>query len=165
MEAALFIGIYSVGGTIDKVYYDQLDDYEIGEPKVGEILEEAGVDFAFRVHSLMKKDSLDMTEEDRHRIHRRIRNDPNPLILITHGTDSMVDTARRLSDIPAKTIVLTGAMQPARFKASDAVFNVGFAAAAVQTLPPGVYIAMNGRIFDPHQVRKNRSTKRFEPLP
>jgi L-asparaginase len=77
----------------------------------------------------------------------------------------MVDTARRLSDIPAKTIVLTGAMQPARFKASDAVFNVGFAAAAVQTLPPGVYIAMNGRIFDPDQVRKNRATKRFEPLP
>lgn len=161
----MIISIYSVGGTIDKVYYDQMDDYEIGEPKVGEILEEAGVDFDYQVHSLMKKDSLDMTEEDLRRIHRHIRDDPNPLILITHGTDTMVRTACHLFDIPGKTIVLTGAMQPARFRTSDAVFNVGFAAAAVQTLSPGVYLAMNGRVFEPDKVQKNRDTKRFEPLP
>jgi L-asparaginase len=161
----LIISIYSVGGTIDKVYYDQMDDYEIGEPKVGEILEEAGVDFDYQVHSLMKKDSLDMTEEDLRRIHRHIRDDPNPLILITHGTDTMVRTACHLFDIPGKTIVLTGAMQPARFRTSDAVFNVGFAAAAVQTLSSGVYLAMNGRVFEPDKVQKNRDTKRFEPLP
>lgn len=160
----MFVSIYCVGGTIDKVYYDQLDDYEIGDPKVGEILEEANVDFAYRVHSLMKKDSLDMTDGDRRRIRRRIGADPNPMVLVTHGTDTMIQTARGLSDIPDKTIVLTGAMQPARFKDSDAVFNIGFAAAAVQALGPGAYIAMNGRIFRPEQVRKNRSTKRFEPL-
>jgi L-asparaginase len=83
-------------------------------------------------------------------------------ILITHGTDSMVETAKVLSSIPDRTIVLTGALNPASFRGSDAEFNIGTAVGAVQSLPPGVYIAMNGRIWDPAKVKKNVSANRFE---
>jgi L-asparaginase len=83
-------------------------------------------------------------------------------VLVTHGTDSMVDTARELASIKGKVIVLTGALNPARFQGSDAVFNIGCAVAAVQTLPDGVYITMNGRVWDPAKVRKNRAENRFE---
>jgi len=83
-------------------------------------------------------------------------------VLVTHGTDTMVETARELAHIEGKVIVLTGALNPARFQGSDAVFNIGCAVAAVQTLPDGVYIAMNGRIWDPAKVRKNRDANRFE---
>ena len=82
-------------------------------------------------------------------------------IVITHGTDTMVDTAKVLMGIPGKTVVLTGSMQPARFRNTDAVFNLGVAIAAVQTLPPGVYLAMNGRIFNPERTHKNREQGRF----
>ena len=83
-------------------------------------------------------------------------------VLVTHGTDTMVDTAKVLATIPGKTIVLTGALNPARFRGSDAEFNIGTAVGAVQSLPPGVYIAMNGRIWDPAKVRKNVDANRFE---
>ena len=85
------------------------------------------------------------------------------LQLLTHGTDSKVETAKVLSSIEDKTIVLTGALNPARFRGSDAEFNIGTAVGAVQSLPPGVYIAMNGRIWDPLKVRKNVAANRFEP--
>ena len=86
-------------------------------------------------------------------------------VLVTHGTDTMVETAKVLASIPGKTIVLTGALNPARFRGSDAELNIGTAVGAVQSLPPGVYIAMNGRIWDPTQVRKNVSANRFEAMP
>jgi len=85
-------------------------------------------------------------------------------VLVTHGTDSMVETAKVLATIQDKTIVLTGALNPARFRGSDAEFNIGTAVGAVQSLPPGVYIAMNGRIWDPAKVKKNVAANRFEPI-
>ncbi|MCX7001696.1 MAG: asparaginase domain-containing protein [bacterium] len=159
------IRIYATGGTIDKIYFDRKNDYHIGAPGVIDLLEEAGVTFTYDVVSLIRKDSLDLTDADRQLIRATILADPHQHIVITHGTDTMIATAGALRDIPAKTIVLTGAMQPARFKSSDAEFNIGFAAAAVQLLPPGVYLAMNGHVFTPEQVRKNVEKNRFEEAP
>jgi len=156
------VSIYTVGGTIDKVYFDQKSAFEVGEPKVGEILAEANVTIGYTIQALLHKDSLDMTDADRRRIVEKIGADPNRCIVVTHGTDTMIETALSLAAIPGKVIVLTGAMQPARFRASDATFNVAAAVTAVQLLPEGVYIAMNGRIFKPERLRKNRRFKRFE---
>lgn len=157
--------IFTTGGTIDKDYFDQKSQYHVGVPKVEEILAEANVAFEHECEMLMQKDSLDLTDADRRLIHDRVRADPHTRLLITHGTDTVIQTALALLDIPDKVIVLTGAMQPALFKASDAEFNVGFAAAAAQTLPPGVYIAINGRVFDPRRARKNVERNRFEEVP
>jgi L-asparaginase len=156
------IKFYAVGGTIDKVYFDRISDYQVGESMLVDILREAKVTFDYECDSLIHKDSLDMTDADRQMLFERIESDKNQRIVVTHGTDTMIETARKLQGIENKTVVLTGAMQPAKFKSSDAEFNVGFAVAAVQTLPPGVYIAMNGRIFDPDKVRKHRELNRFE---
>lgn len=156
------IKIFTTGGTIDKVYFDAKSEYEVGEPQIVEILREAGVHVEFEVETLFRKDSLDMTEADRAVIVERVRQSPHERIIITHGTDTMVQTGRALEGTPGKTIVLVGSLSPARFKNSDAVFNVGFAFAAVQALPPGIYIAMNGRIFPADHVRKNRELNRFE---
>jgi len=161
----IHIRIFATGGTIDKIYFDRKNDYHIGTPGVVDLLEEAGVTFTYDVVSLIRKDSLDLTDADRQLIRATIAADPHQHIVITHGTDTMITTAGALRDIPAKTIVLTGAMQPARFKSSDAEFNIGFAAAAVQLLPPGVYLAMNGHIFTPERVRKNVEQNRFEEQP
>lgn len=158
------IKIYTVGGTIDKVYFDKKGAFEVGEPKIGEILEEAGVVFDFELDAVLYKDSLDMTDEDRQLIFDRVSSDSAEHIILTHGTDSMAETAKKLSTIRGKTIVLTGAMQPARFKSSDAAFNIGCAVAAVQLLPQGAYIAMNGCIFNAGQVRKNVEKNRFEMI-
>ncbi len=117
-----------------------------------------------RIDALMRKDSLDMTPEDREAVVEHVRSCGIDRVLITHGTDTMVETARALGSIEGKTVVLVGSLSPARFKASDAEFNIGFAFAAVQILPPGVYLAMNGRIFHPDRVAKNRTANRFEPL-
>ncbi len=158
------IQIFTVGGTIDKEYFDQKSRYEVGEPKIVDIFREANVTFRFQLESIMKKDSLEMTEADRELIRQKVQNAESDKIIITHGTDTMVRTANTLQGIEHKTIVLTGSMAPARFKSSDAAFNVGAAAAAVQALPPGVYIVANGRIFDPTKIRKNREANRFEEL-
>ena len=115
-----------------------------------------------QLKSLFQKDSLDLTVEDRALIRQRVLEVPHERIMITHGTDTMIDTARLLTDISGKTVVLVGSLMPALFRATDAEFNIGFALAAVQILPPGVYLAMNGRIFDPECVRKNRGKNRFE---
>jgi L-asparaginase len=103
-----------------------------------------------------------MTEADRATIREAILRQPHRHVLVTHGTDTMVETARALAGVTEKVIVLTGALNPALFKGSDAVFNIGCAVGAVQSLPDGVYIAMNGRIWDPERVRKNVEANRFE---
>ena len=156
------IHFITTGGTIDKVYFDAKSEYEIGSPQVAEVLKEANVAFDFEIEEVLAKDSLEMTDADRKLIRERVAASPCERIVITHGTDSMVDTARSLLDVAGKTIVLTGAMQPARFRDSDAVFNIGAAIGAVSSLPPGVYLAMNGRVLDPRKTRKNREKNRFE---
>jgi L-asparaginase len=154
--------IVTTGGTIDKIYFDDKSDFQVGDPQIGRILEELGVAFRFSVIPILRKDSLHITDADRALIRQAIAAQPAAHVLVTHGTDSMVETARVLADLEGKTIVLTGALNPARFRGSDAEFNIGTAVGAVQCLPPGVYIAMNGRIWDPAQVRKNVAANRFE---
>ena len=156
------VQIFTTGGTIDKVYFDARSNFEVGEPQIVEILKGANVTLAYRVETLFRKDSLDLTAADRAVIAERVRETPCRRVLITHGTDTMIQTAQVLQDILEKTIVLVGSLSPARFKATDAEFNIGFAMAAVQTLPAGVYIAMNGCLFDPEKVRKNREMNQFE---
>jgi L-asparaginase len=158
------IKIVSTGGTIDKIYFDGKSEYEVGDPQIVDVLKDANVTFEYDVIPLLKKDSLDMTDEDRRLIREVIRNDPARRFVVTHGTDTMIETGRMLSGLPEKVIVLTGSMQPARFKVSDAEFNIACAVMAVQLLPEGVYIAMNGRIFDPATCRKNVKANRFEEL-
>lgn len=155
------IKFFAIGGTIDKVYFDALSNYQVGPPGIENIIREARVNFDYEVVSLLKKDSLDMTKEDREMIHDVILKEESNHIVITHGTDTMVDTAMVLKAIKGKVVVLTGAMEPACFKSSDASFNLGCAVAAVQTLQPGVYIAINGRVFDPEKVKKDRNLKQF----
>jgi L-asparaginase len=156
------IKIFTTGGSIDKGYSTIVSSFVVLDPLVGKILEEANVSVEYEIEALLHKDSLDITDEDRELIVRRVGGDPSERIIITHGTDTMVETGRRLSGIPGKAIVLTGAMQPAAFKYTDAYFNIGFAMAAVQTLPAGVYIAMNGEIFDPDSAEKITESDRFE---
>ena len=157
------IKILTVGGTIDKVYFDESSKYQIGESVADEILKESNVTIKYEIESILKKDSLDLTEIDRKKIIDTILKDPHDKIIVTHGTDTMIKTAQLLSQKPHnKVIVFTGSMQPARFKSSDAVFNIGAAVIGVQILPTGVYIAMNGRIFDPNNSKKNVELKRFE---
>ena len=154
--------IFCTGGTLDKVYFDALSEYRIGEPVVNDILKEALAGFPFEVESILKKDSLEISAEDRRHIVDHVKAESCTHILVTHGTDTMVDTARCLQEVTDKTIVLTGAMQPARFRNTDAIFNIGYAVAAAQHLPHGVYLAMNGQLFTPQAVQKNRAAGQFE---
>lgn len=156
------VKILTTGGTIDKIYFDAKSEFQVGDPQIGELLKEANVGFDFAVESIMRKDSLEITDEDRALIRQRIEQDACSRILVTHGTDTMVNTANALLDIDGKTVVLVGSMQPARLRVSDAIFNIGYAVAAVQLLEPGVYIAMNGHVFDPRTTRKNVAQHRFE---
>ncbi|HUQ51629.1 MAG TPA: asparaginase domain-containing protein [Gammaproteobacteria bacterium] len=156
------IHVLTTGGTIDKVYFDANSEFQVGSSMIAELLKEAHVTAKVTIEPVLAKDSLDLTDADRQLIRERAIACPVERILITHGTDTMVETGRALAGVAAKTIVLTGSMQPARFRSTDAVFNVGFALGALQSLPPGVYIAINGRIFDPQHVRKNREQQRFE---
>jgi L-asparaginase len=155
--------IITTGGTIDKIYFDDKSDYQVGEPQISQILHAMHVAFEVEVMALMRKDSLHMTDDDRKVIRAAIAGSRTSHVLITHGTDTMVETAVELLGLEGKTIVLTGALNPARFRDSDAIFNIGCAVGAVQSLPPGVYIAMNGKVWDPGHVRKNRNQNRFEP--
>lgn len=157
------IKIFTTGGTFDKIYFDARSEFHIGDPIAAALLDEANVNFDYDIESLLKKDSLEMKADDRELIRNAVANVHSDMILITHGTDSMVETAQTLLDIPDKTVVLFGAMQPARMRYSDAMYNLGFACAAVQLLPRGVHLAMNGQIFDPRRVAKNRAQSRFEP--
>ncbi len=154
--------IFTTGGTIDKTYFDIKNEYHVGEPQAAGVLERANVVVDYKVVPIMQKDSLDLTDQDRQTIHRAVATVASERMIITHGTDTMVRTARHLQDIPGKTIVLTGSMYPAQYRDSDAVFNLGCALVGAQVLPPGVYIAMNGRIFDPARTEKNVALNRFE---
>ncbi|HEV2124594.1 MAG TPA: asparaginase domain-containing protein, partial [Chloroflexota bacterium] len=119
----MHVKIFTTGGTIDKVYFDAKSAYAVGEPLITEILREANVTVAYEIETLFRKDSLDLTDPDRALIARRVGEDESRHVLITHGTDTMVETARVLQDVEAKTIVLAGSLAPARFRNSDAVFN------------------------------------------
>ncbi|MBL8812001.1 MAG: asparaginase [Planctomycetaceae bacterium] len=157
------IRFLTCGGTIDKVYFDQLSQYQVGPPGVERILQELPVAFEYTVQSVMRKDSLDMTDQDRQLVREAVLACPEQRIVITHGTDTMIETARVLLDIPGRRIVLTGAMQPANFKNTDAVFNVGMALGVLQgQTEDGVWIAMSGQVFDPRKSRKNRERGMFE---
>lgn len=158
------IKIFTTGGTIDKVYFDRLSEFQVGDPQIAQVLEEASVSFQYEVEPLLHKDSLEMTDADRALILEKVAKDPHQMILITHGTDTMIQTAQTLQAVKGKVIVLTGSMAPARFRNTDAIFNIGCAVAAVQSLPEGVYIAMNGCIFKPDKVRKNREKMQFEAI-
>ncbi|MFT6431146.1 MAG: L-asparaginase [Halopseudomonas sp.] len=158
----MFIQIYGTGGTLDKLYYDALSEYQIGEPVAGELMEQGRANVGYSVQSLIRKDSLELDDADRQLIHDTVAACPYEHVLITHGTDTMTVTAAGLANIPDKVIVLTGAMQPARFRDSDALFNLGLAVGALNTLGHGVYIAMSGRVFPADQVKKNRLAGRFE---
>jgi len=156
------IRFITTGGTIDKIYFDALSQFEVGESVVEHVLTDGLVDLEYEVVSLFQKDSLEIDDADRKILLDYIEADDATRYVITHGTDTMPDTAAALSDLEGKTIVLTGALTPARFRTTDAVFNVGMAVAAAQVAKPGVYIAMSGQVFEAGAVRKNRAENRFE---
>jgi L-asparaginase len=156
------IRFITTGGTIDKIYFDALSQFEVGESVVQHILTDGLVDLEYDVVSLFQKDSLEIDDADRKALHEYIEGDDASHYVITHGTDTMPDTAAVLGDLEGRTIVLTGALTPARFRTTDAVFNVGMAVATAQVAKPGVYIAMSGQVFEAGAVRKNRAENRFE---
>ncbi len=155
------VAVLTTGGTIDKVYFDQASDYEVGQSVVSDLIKRANVTLQVEVRELMRKDSLELTDQDRRIIRDEVERSTAPRIIVTHGTDTMAKTARALRGMPRKVIVLTGAFAPARFGETDAVFNVGMAFGAVQALPEGVYIVMNGRIFPNGEARKDRQRECF----
>ena len=153
--------IITTGGTIDKVYFDAKSEFEVGDSVVGRLLEQAHVRQDYQMVSLMRKDSLEITDADRELIRDTIAGRSESRVVVTHGTDTLTDTADMLTDLDDRTIVLTGALAPARFAESDAVFNVGMAFGAVQSQVPGVYICMNGQVFKAGEVVKDRSRNAF----
>lgn len=158
------IRFITTGGTIDKIYFDALSQFEVGDSQIKQILTEGLVDFDYEIVHLMQKDSLEMMAGDRQILRDHIAADDAKYFVVTHGTDTMPETAEALIGLDGKTIVLTGALTPARFKTTDAIFNIGMAVAAVRTAAPGVYIAMNGHVFPAGAVKKNRAENRFEEL-
>jgi L-asparaginase len=160
----MFIRFITTGGTIDKVYFDDLSQYEVGDSPIRQILSDGLVEIDYDIVPLLQKDSLAMTDADRTLLREYVAYDTADRYVITHGTDTMPQTAAALAGLTRATIVLTGALTPARFRTTDAVFNIGMAVAAVQVCAPGVYIAMNGQVFPAGQVRKNRAANRFEKI-
>ena len=153
--------LLTTGGTIDKIYFDALSDYQVGDTVVGRLLELGRVQRPFRIEEVVRKDSLELTDADRALIRARVSAAPESHIVITHGTDTMTETAKVLADLPGKVIVMVGALAPARFGESDASFNLGMAFAAVQIAEPGVYIAMSGSVFPADRVVKDRAKGAF----
>ena len=162
------VRIFVTGGTFDKEYNELTGSLSFKDTHLPEMLRLGRSRVDVSVRTLMMIDSLDMTDGDRAIIVGQCRRVAEPRILITHGTDTMVDTARAIATaqppLDAKTIVLTGAMVPYAFGSSDGLFNLGSALSFVQVLPPGVYIAMNGRHFAWDRVRKNREAGVFEEI-
>lgn len=154
----------ATGGTIDKVYFDAKSAYEIGDSVVHRIFEDALVTFEVELVSLMRKDSLELTDSDRQLIVDTVAALPTRHVIVTHGTDTMTQTAEALQVVSDKVVVLTGALTPGRFRETDAVFNVGLAVGAVQALPNGIYVSMSGQVFEAGKVRKNRDENRFEAV-
>ena len=159
---SMHIQVITTGGTIDKIYFDALSQFEVGDSQVKAMLTDALVDFSHEITAMMKKDSLDITDEDRATIRAHIEASEHSHFIVTHGTDTMPETAAALRGIENKTVMLTGALTAARFRTTDAVFNIGMAVGAVQTASPGVYITISGQVFEAGQVRKNREANRFE---
>jgi L-asparaginase len=159
-----FLQIFTAGGTIDKGYRWQENGLDVCDPFVLDSLRLANVQFDYDVTSLLRKDSLEFTAEDRDLMRTAVHDCPHSRILLTHGTDTMVETALTLATVPGKTIVLTGAMVPGRVIESDATFNLGFAISAAMLMQSGVYIAMHGVLFDPAHTRKNRQKGLFEKV-
>ncbi|MEX2495455.1 MAG: asparaginase domain-containing protein [Woeseia sp.] len=160
----MFIRFITTGGTIDKIYFDAMSQFEVGDSLLKHILTDGLAGFDYEILALFHKDSLELTDDDRRLLRERIEQDEAGLVVITHGTDTMTRTAAALKGIPGKSIVLTGALSPARFRSTDAVFNIGMAVAAVQVVTPGVYIAMNGEVFREGEAAKNRDSNRFERI-
>ena len=159
------IRIFVTGGTFDKTYDEIRGALSFADTHLHEMLTLGRSRVDVTVRTLMMVDSLDMTDADRDRIARSCAECPESRIVITHGTDTMVETARAIAaGVAGKTVVLTGAMIPYAFGSSDGLFNLGSALSFAQVLPPGVYIAMNGQHFQWDGVRKNRETGVFEPL-
>ena len=155
--------VLTTGGTIDKIYFDALSDYKVGESVVAKLLQIGGVKRPFRIEEVTRKDSLELEDRDRALIRERVLAAPESHIVITHGTDTMTDTASALEGITGKTIVLVGALAPARFGESDASFNLGMAFATAQMAGPGIYISMSGSVFRADQVVKDRAKGAFVP--
>ena len=159
------IRILITGGTFDKEYNELNGQLYFNDSHLPEMLDLGRNLVATQVRTLMMVDSLEMTDDDRDLIAEHCLKSAEEQIIITHGTDTMADTALLLSKkMMAKTIVITGAMIPYKFGSSDGLFNLGSALAFAQTLPHGVYIAMNGRYFNADNVRKNKQTGVFEEL-
>lgn len=159
------IRIFVTGGTFDKEYNELNGQLHFQNTLIPELLKMGRSRLDIQVRTLMMIDSLEMTDVDRNIIVESCTRSTEAKIIVTHGTDTMCETAELLAQANLdKTIVLTGAMIPIRFGSSDGLFNLGSALAYVQTLPPGVYIAMNGRYFNWNNVRKNRQTGYFEEL-
>ena len=159
------IRIFITGGTFDKEYNELTGQLYFNDSQLPEMLDLGRNLVPVEVRTLMMVDSLEMTDEDRTLIAEHCRKSKEDKIIITHGTDTMAETARLLADkVKDKTIVITGAMIPYKFGSSDGLFNLGSAMAFVQTLPVGVYVVMNGRYFNANNVRKNKETGVFEEL-
>lgn len=159
------IRIFVTGGTFDKEYNELNGDLYFKDTHLHEMLRLGRSKLDLRITTLMMIDSLDMQDGDRSKIAEACNTAEEEKILITHGTDTMPETAVVLSEkVKNKTIVLTGAMVPYKFGSSDGLFNLGSALAFVQSLPEGVYVAMNGKIFEAGNVRKNKATGEFETI-
>ncbi len=159
------ITIFTTGGTFDKVYFDAKSEFAVGDTQVNPILSEAGVTSAYVVEELLRKDSLDIDDDDRQQISEQVSACESSQIIITHGTDTMTQTAATIANnVRDKTIIFVGAMHPARMRVTDAPFNLGFAFAAVQLLSPGIYVAMNGQVFTYDNVTKNREKSCFQSI-
>jgi L-asparaginase len=153
-QSPMPILVLTTGGTIDKTYFDAQSSYEVGESQVRRLLELGRVTAPFEIEEVLRKDSLEMTDEDRAEIASRVAMAAGNRVVITHGTDTMAMTAEALGVVPEKTVVLVGALAPARFSESDASFNLGMAFATAQTAAPGTYITMNGTVFRAGEVVK-----------
>lgn len=154
--------VLTTGGTLDKVYFDALSEFQVGDPVVGPILTTMNVNFEFEVIEICRKDSLELTGQDREKLKATIESSDAAHVLITHGTDTMVDSANYIGQQTGKVIIFTGAMQPAAFTNTDAVFNIGTAVGAFSVAQPGSYIAMSGQVYPASHVFKNYDSKRFE---
>jgi len=159
------IAVLTTGGTIDKAYFDALSAFQITDSVMTHLLKTARVTHAYEVIEVCRKDSLELDDADRARLVDTARDVDTSRIIITHGTDTMTVSAAALAAVTGKTIVLVGALAPARFTESDAAFNLGMAFAVAQTAPPGVYITMNGTVFDAANVVKDRDAGAFVPKP
>ena len=156
--------VLTTGGTLDKIYFDALSEFQVGAPVAGDILQRMNVALDVELIEVCRKDSLELTDDDREKLKSLIESTDADRILITHGTDTMVNSANTIGPQAGKVIVFTGAMQPAAFTNTDAVFSIGTAVGALMSpaTPEGCYLAMSGQVYRADEVKKNYDSKRFE---